>query len=128
AFGIDASSRVRQFAPLGFDAVISETFTALGAGATLCLEDRAPGHDLGELLARRAISVVTLPPSLLRLLPDDDLPELRTVVSAGEACSAEIVARWARTRRMINAYGPSECTVCATMKIMTGPRDAPTIG
>ena len=127
-FQIDASSRVFQFAPLGFDAVISEAFTALGAGATLCLEERGQGHDIGELLARRTISVVTMPPSLLRVLSAQDLPALRTVVSAGEACSSEIVERWAPGRTMINAYGPSECTVCATMKHMAGPHDSPTIG
>ena len=117
-----------QFAALGFDAVISEAFTALGAGATLCLEERNAAHDVHEILARRRISVVTMPPSLLRILRTDELPALRTVVSAGEACTPEIVKRWAGGHRMINAYGPSECTVCATLKLMTGPDDSPTIG
>ncbi len=136
AFELDAASRVLQFAPLGFDAVVSEVFTALGAGATLCLEERGPGQDVAALLARRRISVVTLPPSLLRVLPPDGLSGLRTVVSAGEACSAEIVRRWAPGRRVINAYGPSECTVCATLARIGGSdggpaggsNDAPTIG
>ncbi|MDB4955271.1 MAG: non-ribosomal peptide synthetase [Myxococcales bacterium] len=128
AFQIDAGSRVFQFAPLGFDAVVSEVFTALAAGATLCLEERTPGYDIQEMLVRRRISVVTLPPSLLRVLPAQSLPALRTVVSAGEACSTDIIERWAPGRLMLNAYGPSECTVCATMKQMSGPEDSPTIG
>jgi amino acid adenylation domain-containing protein len=125
AFEIEAASRVLQFAPLGFDAVVSEVFTALGAGATLCLEERAPGQDIGALLVRRRISVVTMPPSLLRVLPADELSGLRTVVSAGEACAAEIVRRWAPGRRLINAYGPSECTVCATLARVGGPGSEP---
>lgn len=128
AFEIDAASRVLQFAPLGFDAVVSEVFTALGAGATLCLEERSPGHDIGEVLGRRRISVVTMPPSLLRILPPHELSGLRTVVSAGEACSAGIVERWAPGRLLVNAYGPSESTVCATLKRMAGPGDTPAIG
>jgi amino acid adenylation domain-containing protein len=126
AFGITESSRVLQFASIGFDAVISEVLTALGAGATLCCEERAPELDITELLARRKITVVTLPPSLLRVLSDLP-PTVETIVSAGEACSPELVRRWAVGRRMVNAYGPSECTVCATEKVL-GPNDAPSIG
>jgi len=128
AFALDASSRVLQFAPLGFDAVVSEVFTALGAGGTLCLEDRAPGQDVAELLARRRITAVTLPPSLLRVLDPAGLSDLRTVVSAGEACTEAIVRRWAPGRCFVNAYGPSETTVCATLRRMAGPDDAPAIG
>ena len=72
--------------------------------------------------------MVTLPPSLLRVLPPDGLSDLRTVVAAGEACGADLVRRWAPGRRMINAYGPSECTVCATLAHLDGPDAAPTIG
>jgi amino acid adenylation domain-containing protein len=120
AFAIDADSVVLQFAPLSFDASVSEVFTALAAGATLCLAPRdelVPGPRLVELIRRHGVSVATLPPSSLALLEPAEFPTLRTMVSAGEACSAALVARWSPGRRFVNAYGPTEVTVCATTSV-----------
>lgn len=121
AFQIDAQSRVLQFASLSFDASVSEIFTALLAGARLYLAPRRvllPSRELMQLLERWAISVVTLPPSVLSRLPLAEWRSLKTLVSAGEACSAELVQRWARGRRFLNAYGPTEVTVCATLAVV----------
>ena len=118
AFGIKGGSRVLQFSPFSFDASVWETFMALANGATLCLarqETLASGPDLVRLMRREGVTNVTLPPSVLAVLPTEELPELETVISAGEACSAELVARWAPGRDFFNAYGPTETTVCASM-------------
>ena len=127
AFGITADSRVIQFAAFGFDASVSEVFTTLARGAVLCLPTAAqamPGPPLLDYMVQQRVSVATLPPSVLRALPDAMLPDLTTLVSAGEACDAGIVQRWGRGRRFINAYGPTEITVCATLGVCdpTDPR------
>ncbi|HEX7332939.1 MAG TPA: amino acid adenylation domain-containing protein [Pyrinomonadaceae bacterium] len=120
-FAIGPDSRTLQFASLGFDAAISEIFTTLLSGATLTVAPRdllMPGPGLLGLLREHNISVVTLPPSVLALLPDATLPALKTLIVAGEACPADVVHRWAEGRRFLNAYGPTETAVCASM---TGP-------
>ncbi len=118
AFRLSENSRVLQMASFGFDASVSEIFTTFLAGATLYLtsqEKMLPGEPLLQTLREAKISVITLPPSVLDVLAECNLPELQTVISAGEACSAEIIRRWAAGRHFLNAYGPTEATVCATI-------------
>jgi amino acid adenylation domain-containing protein len=111
--------RVLQFSAFSFDASVWETVMALRSGATLVLapqETLASGPDLLKLLQAERITTVTLPPSLLSVLSPSELPELETVIAAGERCTNEIVRQWAPGRRFFNAYGPTETTVCATMR------------
>ncbi|HEY2515808.1 MAG TPA: amino acid adenylation domain-containing protein, partial [Polyangiaceae bacterium] len=119
AFGVDSSSRVLQIASPSFDASVSEIVMALCAGARLYLaprEELADGARLAVVCRERAISVATIPPSLLATLDVEAFPDLRSLIVAGEACPAPLAARWRRGgRRVFNAYGPSETTVCATI-------------
>jgi amino acid adenylation domain-containing protein/natural product biosynthesis luciferase-like monooxygenase protein len=115
-FGVRSGSRVLQFARLSFDASISEIAMTLG-GATLCLSP-APslwsGSDLAQIFIAHRISVATLPPSVLLVLSDQEIPSLQTLIVAGEPCPVELGSHWAPRCRFINAYGPTETTVCAT--------------
>ncbi len=116
-FGIDASSRILQFASLSFDASVSEIFTALSAGATLVMAERnalMPGSPLLDTLERQKITHVTLPPSALAVMEARALPDLETLVTAGEACPSRLYRKWGKGRRFINAYGPTEASVCAS--------------
>jgi amino acid adenylation domain-containing protein len=118
SFDVQPKSRVLQFASLSFDASVSEVFITLVAGATLILSTRDSlllGPALIQLLREQAITHVTLPPSVLAVLPAEELPALRTMIVAGEACPSDLVALWAPGRRFFNAYGPTEATVCATI-------------
>jgi acyl-coenzyme A synthetase/AMP-(fatty) acid ligase/acyl carrier protein len=123
---------VLQFASLGFDASVSEIFTSLLSGATLCLEDRETMRSpvsLGHALQDMEITTVTLPPAILSIMPAESFAKLSAVVSAGEHCSAAIVERWSEGRRFINAYGPTEATVCASLTECSGRNEtAPSIG
>jgi amino acid adenylation domain-containing protein len=131
-FGIRPGRRVLQFASLSFDASVSEIFVTLLSGATLCLAEPlalAPGEELARTLNQMRINVVTLPPSIVATLGNEKFSHLRTLVVAGEACPAQLAARWSKGRRMVNAYGPTESTVCATMyRIPAGLPEAPPIG
>ena len=117
-FAVHPQSHVLQFAAPSFDAALAELFVSLQAGARLEIASRDQVRDLQALLAllaQRAITVVTIPPSLLAQLPREELSSLHSLIVAGEACSPAIWQRGtASTWRFTNAYGPTEATVCAT--------------
>jgi len=118
-FGLSRDDRVMQFASLSFDASVSELFVTLSAGATLCLpqprEVLVGGAWVAEM-ERQAINVVTVPPSLLAVTEPRKVGQLRSLIVAGEACSRRVAAAWSeKVERLVNAYGPSEATVCASI-------------
>jgi amino acid adenylation domain-containing protein len=129
-FDVNPDSRVLQFAAFSFDASVSEVFMALCSGASLYLdtsEKLLPSSSLIELIQDKQITHITLPPSALAVLPTADLP-IKSLIVAGEACGSDLVAQWSSNRRFFNAYGPSECTVCATIAECTDSSKKPPIG
>ncbi|NIE84497.1 MULTISPECIES: non-ribosomal peptide synthetase, partial [unclassified Burkholderia] len=117
-FGILPTSRMMQFASPGFDASIWEIAMTLCGGAALHLAPDNVRHDRHALwrhLERQAITHVVLPPALLQ--DGEDLPPLTvpaTVILGGEAPSPVLLRSLASRGPLFNAYGPTECTVCAT--------------
>jgi amino acid adenylation domain-containing protein/non-ribosomal peptide synthase protein (TIGR01720 family) len=110
---IDRGSRMLQFAALSFDVAAGEIFGTLLCGACLVLADVSLAG-LPDVVARRGVTHLMIPPVALGALPADSLPPGMTLVVGGDSCPPELVARWAPGRRMVNAYGPTEATVCVT--------------
>ncbi|MDO8955135.1 MAG: amino acid adenylation domain-containing protein [Gammaproteobacteria bacterium] len=120
SFKITKKSIVLQFASISFDAAVSEIFTALTSGAALLIATEAVRHQpesLLKVLKEQQVSVTTLPPALLQNIEYEDLPNLETLVLAGEPCPTKVMAIWGQGRRLINAYGPTENTVATTMHV-----------
>jgi amino acid adenylation domain-containing protein/non-ribosomal peptide synthase protein (TIGR01720 family) len=110
--------RTLQFASVGFDAACFEMFNTLLSGGCLVLaakETLLSGATLEALINKHGISVAVLPPSYLNAMKDS-LGCLNTVVSAGEPLSRSL-ALYIQSKgiRLINAYGPTEGTVCASL-------------
>jgi non-ribosomal peptide synthetase-like protein len=116
-YAVTATDRVYQGMTLAFDFSIEEVWPAFHAGGTVVAgpnDFRRLGSGLTDFLIEQRITVLACVPTLLATL-DRDVPTLRTLLVGGEACPADLVARWARPgRRMLNTYGPTETTVTAT--------------
>jgi amino acid adenylation domain-containing protein len=111
-------ARVLQFFSFGFDGSVADIFSALLSGASLCLPRRETVMsmpDLRRLMQKQAVTHLLMTPSALAVLPADGLPALRTVLSGGESCTKETVARWSPSRGFINAYGLTETTVATSL-------------
>ena len=88
----------------------------LGGGRLVVVPDsvvRSP-DDFHALLVREQVNVLTQTPSAAAALNPQGLESVALLLG-GEACSAELVDRWAPGRVVINAYGPTEATVYASM-------------
>ncbi|WP_044475791.1 non-ribosomal peptide synthetase [Rhodococcus aetherivorans] len=126
----DAASRVLHLAAPSFDASLQELLLAFDTGATLvvCPPDVVGGPDLAALLREQAVTHAITAPAVLAITPEADLPALRMLDAGGEALAVDVADRWSRGRTMLNAYGPTEATVLATLSEPLRPGGGVPIG
>ncbi|WPB73717.1 non-ribosomal peptide synthase/polyketide synthase [Archangium violaceum] len=128
-YGLRPGQRMLQWASMGFDVSVQEILSALGSGATLVLTSRQlVGPELLALVREQGITTLTLTPPALAVLPEAELPALETVLIGGEACPAELMDRWAKGRRFITQYGPTEASIAATSASCTPGSGQPPLG
>lgn len=113
AMGMNKSSRVLQFASYTFDASILEILTTLIHGGTVCVPDGM--NDIAGAINELQVNWALLTPSVAQLISPPLVPGLKTLVLGGEAMSSAHISSWASSVQLINAYGPSETAVVATV-------------
>jgi len=102
---------------LAFDVSVWEIFGALLRGGRLVVVPESvarSAEDFHALLVAERADVLTQTPSAVAALSTQGL-ESTALVVVGEACPADVVERWAPARLMINAYGPTETTMCVAI-------------
>jgi amino acid adenylation domain-containing protein/non-ribosomal peptide synthase protein (TIGR01720 family) len=129
-FDVRPGDRVLEFSSPSFDASVLELCMSLPVGASLVVPPPGPllGEHLAQVLAENRVTHALIPPAAMATVPDVPLPGFRCLIVGGDACSAELVHRWATGRRMINAYGPTESTVVSTWSEPLSPGGTPPIG
>jgi amino acid adenylation domain-containing protein len=117
---------VAQTAPLGFDISVWQMLCPLLIGGQVHVIGDEVGYDpvaFAAAVDRRHITVVELVPTMVRLLLDDlagaasagesPLAGLRWMLATGEELPTEVARRWLTAMpqaRLLNAYGPTECS------------------
>ncbi|MCP4661299.1 MAG: amino acid adenylation domain-containing protein, partial [bacterium] len=129
----DAGPRIPQFAPLSFDIIFQETFSALCAGGTLLLlteEERRDAVLLVDRLERHGIERLHLPfialQQLCEVASDKPPRALREVITAGEQLQvSRSLQRFFSNAActLENQYGPSECHVVSYYPLRGAARE-----
>lgn len=113
-------SRVLQFSTIGFDASLLDILPTFVQGAVLVIpteDQRRDPQQLVALLHQEAVSHAFLPPALLSILPREEVLGLRHLITGGDVCEPEVIARLSGQCLMHNIYGPTETTVLATTRL-----------
>ncbi|MFB4394895.1 MULTISPECIES: amino acid adenylation domain-containing protein [unclassified Pseudomonas] len=117
---LDSHSRVLQFSTIGFDASLLDILPTFACGAELVIPNEDQRRDpqrLVQLIHSQEVSHAFLPPALLSILPRSEHLGLRHLVTGGDVCEPEVIARLSGQCRMHNIYGPTETTVLATTRV-----------
>lgn len=129
-YGIRPSARMYQGLTIAFDFSVEEIWVPLLSGATLVpapVGVNLVGQDLADFISARRITALCCVPTLLATI-EREIAALEFLLVSGEACPADLIKRWSRKgRRFLNAYGPTEATVTATLAVAEPDRPV-TIG
>ena len=110
--GIGPQSRVLQFAAYTFDVSIGEILTTLSRGGCICVmseQDRL-GNLSGAIEELRA-NWIFMTPTALQTISPEDCPSVETVCVGGEAMMQAAKDTWGPRVKLLNGYGPTECTI-----------------
>ncbi len=127
AYQLEPKDRVLQFSPFSFDISVEELFPAWLNGCAVIMrsdDDISSVPRFLNWIRDEQLTMINLPTAywheLSENLRGETLPpSLRLVVIGGEKASPEIWRRWKErigsTVTLINAYGPTEATITATL-------------
>ncbi|SES17978.1 non-ribosomal peptide synthetase [Lentzea albida] len=134
-FGITGQDVVLQLAGPSVDVAVEQVLTALTAGACLVLPERRllSVDELLGLVEDERVTVANLPAGYFHDFTaalDRVPPSLRTMVSGSDRLSPAAAAEWTRRTgvRLLNAYGPTETVITATVHETAGETGSVPIG
>lgn len=79
---------------------------------------------INEMNAKQAI----LTPTVAKLIEPKDVPGLQTLIVGGEPLTADVVEKWASSRKLLNVYGPTETSMVVTTKCVHADDNPHNIG
>ncbi|KAJ5336205.1 acetyl-CoA synthetase-like protein [Penicillium brevicompactum] len=121
--GLPESPRMLDCLSYAFDVPWFNFFYALTSGGSLCIPSEKQRKDnLPGCIRSMNANYVLLTPSVARTIDPATVPSLETLTLGGEAITADDITRWPNLK-LLGAYGPSECTIVATIYHFQGQSD-----
>lgn len=127
--GITKDLRVFDFASYAFDASWWNLVFAMSNAACLCVpseDDRK--NDVAGAINRLSATYAGLTTTVANVLDPQKVPTMEKLWIGGEATSYSDMARWHPQCRVLQAYGPAECTMICNYELFTPEELEPTVG
>jgi amino acid adenylation domain-containing protein len=122
-------SRVLQFAPYVFDPSVEDILTTLMFGGCVCVpSDEDIMGDISAFMKTARVNFANITPSVAHTLKQGGLPDLEVLVLSGESPDGALVDKWDGKVRLMNGYGPSECSVKCSINCNISRNDPRNIG
>jgi amino acid adenylation domain-containing protein/thioester reductase-like protein len=116
-FELKTKSKLLLTNSISFDASLSDIFSTLLSGATLVIENEQ--KNLIQSMRDFKITHLDISPSVLNVLYQDmPLNHLQAIVVGGELLSKNVISYLSHRIKLINVYGPTETTICNSMKVL----------
>ncbi|POR35063.1 Nonribosomal peptide synthetase [Tolypocladium paradoxum] len=128
-FYMDNDTRGLQFASHMFDVCISDYIWTFLAGGCICVASKAGlRDDLPGVIRELRVNRLDLTPSVARVLRPEEVPTVDTLLFGGEPVSRHDIQTWAGKVRLVNGYGPAECSMSCTLTDVNSESDPSNIG
>ena len=131
-FHIHLDSVVLHYASVNFDMSVNELYCPLFSGSTIVVineEERKDVRKVYKIVNKRKVTFMTLTPTMLTLFTEFNFTAMETLCVGGEPMSRSLAERIGeRPYRLINAYGPTECTPWSSIRVVTSPDICRNIG
>ncbi|MCW1238452.1 amino acid adenylation domain-containing protein [Bacillus pretiosus] len=114
---INNGKKILQFASISFDAFAWELYMSILFGAELHITTEEVIMNpikLSQYIKDKEINILTVPPFIASELNFNE-SKVEMIITAGSEAKKNMVCKLSEKSRYINAYGPTEYTICATM-------------
>lgn len=121
-------------AAITFDVSVMEEFIPLCNGMTICMANEEEIHNplaLAELLTKYKVDIMKCTPSYMTNIIE--VPQMRLALSKVKAFDIgaeafppmlyEKIREVNQTAKIVNSYGPTECTVSCTTKVLNNDKE-----
>ena len=127
--GAGPGAQVLSNFSVGFDISFWDLLSALATGGALRISgETRVGDELADFVEEHGVTHALITPSVLASITPGRMPGLTSLTVGAEAVTRALVETWAPGRRLINAYGPTELTVAATVGPLEAGEGAVAIG
>ncbi|KAK8150330.1 hypothetical protein G3M48_002611 [Beauveria asiatica] len=116
----DPNTRMLQFSAYTFDAAIHDFFCTWLIGGCVCIISE---HDrlnrLVPAMCELNVNWALLTPTMADMISPQEVPSLKHLALIGEAVKPGVVSRWIDHVQLWNGYGPTECSIISSCKLLT---------